>query len=1034
MDKKIWILLASCFIIVTIIFIILVIILPILREDGAKTDSKERSTPSKDNILLWANFPGELKTQTTHSFKVFEYSDGREEATIKDSIKLNEETHYDHFEYSDQKIQFNANSTYKIVQDQPSQKNQKIKTISLGLFEMLETLSNPEKYQQGINSIVYLMKKVFQSPETFIKHLFSYDLYKTLKVDDIKNNILKEVDPSKIDKIINGDSEYSLNKALGFDNWIIILGNDTAIENCKWLRELFNLTVKEINSIFGKEKYLYIKCVEFNAQLAKEYQCYDAKVCGTEIIYRQLIEGDVVKINGKSATIYDLYKEISIEYYPFEKSPELFNFFEEYKQKHSEAQDYKDYKLEVKQLSNLLDEKSSITLLSSNHSIFYLAKVASKDFKSLSDKYNINENIVTFICEYIYEFLPQLLIYPSFKNGEENLNVSPLAEAYTNMASQIIKKTYYPLSKLDNLFSKLYSLIFWDKIQKELDNEVMEYNKEDICYLIMQQVLDDGRKALKICGNPATSFKSIYDVGKWYAPYECIITGKTGCDMTVIERLKEIVYVTDDEIKSIYTTHNFGNILNESLFELKDIMQCGDKCFDDKYLIKMQYWKSQVTKNLPWVKDCYTLNEIFPELVPYPMELSYYLKEKGITEYIPEDFIDYLIGLSPEGEFDYLNEENKQAFNNHLTFEKDYTLYINGKGDDKMQNRTHYFNLLNNNFLFDDIINVEYDSIGHLLQGNNNEDKKYLDYLSSGEYYNNFKPGLNKTTGFNFGIDLDTGENIYVPFDKYTIDTNKIRKIININNYSIMNIKKAEYDHVINNYIYVDEPILNNQNLNGDESFTDGFQYNHEDDKIYYYDKISSRIFTFNFNEEIDYNDQICRKYVLVTEDYKPKTASISQKLNKPLYISIGKNGIDVEIKEEISEENYICVEPYSNMVLESKINLLYSLYTKNYGCLYEKIENEKYYPIFVYNKEYKVNINSFNGAFPFINSAKNFKKYFIIIGIIIIVILACCTAFVVYKCVTHKRERISLIPANNDINLINDSREASLRKDLDNN
>ena len=416
------------------------------------------------------------------------------------------------------------------------------------------------------------------------------------------------------------------------------------------------------------------------------------------------------------------------------------------------------------------------------------------------------------------------------------------------------------------------------------------------------------------------------------------------------------------------------------------------------------------------------------------MELSYYLKEKGITEYIPEDFIDYLIGLSPEGEYDYLNEENKQAFNNHLTFEKDYTLYINGKGDDKMQNRTHYFNLLNNNFLFDDIINVEYDSIGHLLQGNNNEDKKYLDYLSSGEYYNNFKPGLNKTTGFNFGIDLDTGDNIYVPFDKYTIDTNKIRKIININNYSIMNIKKSEYDHVINNYIYVDEPILNNQNLNGDESFTDGFQYNHEDDKIYYYDKISSRIFTFNFNEEIDYNDQICRKYVLVTEDYKPKTASISQKLNKPLYISIGKNGIDVEIKEEISEENYICVEPYSNMVLESKINLLYSLYTKNYGCLYEKIENEKYYPIFVYNKEYKVNINSFNGAFPFINSAKNFKKYFIIIGIIIIVILACCTAFVVYKCVTHKRERISLIPANNDINLINDSREASMRKDLDNN
>ena len=1034
MEKKIWILLAGCFITVTLIFIILVITLPILRIDDAKKDSKDRSTPSKDNILLWANFPGELKTQTTHSFKIFEYSDDRKEAIIKDSIKLNEETHYDHFEYSDQKIQFNANSTYKIIPEEPSQKNQKIQTISLGLFEMLETLSNPEKYQQGINSIVYLMKKVFQSPEIFIKHLFSFHLFKTMSTDDIKNKILKEVDQSKIDKIINGDSEYSLKRALGFDNWIKILGNDTEIEKATWLRNVLNLTTKEINSIYGKEQYLYNTLVYFNSQLAKDYQCYDPKACGTEIIYRQLIDGDVIKKINNLNNVFELYKEINIEYYPFEKSIELFNFFEEYKQKHSEAIDYKDYTLEVNQLLNLIDEKSPLTLLSSNNSIFYLAKVASKEFKSLSDKYNINENIVLFICEYIYEFLPQFLLYPSFKNGEDSLKVAPLSEAYANMASKIIKKTYHPLSKINSLFGKIYPMFFRKRMQKELDYETMEYKEEDICYLIMQLALDDGRKALKICGNPITSFKSFDDVWKWFAPYECVVSGKTDCDMTIIQHLKEIVYITDKEIKLIYSSHNFGNILNESFVEVKNTLQCGDKCLDDKYLIKIQYWKSQVTKNLPDGKACDTLNQLFPDLVPYPMELSYFLKEKGITENIPEDFIDYLIGLSPIGEYDYFDEENKQAYNNRLKFEKDYTLYINGKGDDKMKERAHYFDLLNNLFLFDDIINVEYDSIGHLLQGNDNEDKKYLDYLSNGEYYDNFKPGLNKTTGFNFGIDLDTGANIYIPYDKYTIDTNNIRKIISINNYPIMNIKKVEYDHITNGYIYIDEPILNYQSLTGDQSFVDGFQYNHEDDKIYYYDKISSRTFAFNFKEEIDIGDQSCRKYVLITEDYKPKTASISQKINKPLYISIGKQGIDIQIKEEIPEENYICVEPFSNMVLESKMNLLYSLYTKNYGYLYSKIENEKNYPIFIYNKEYKVDIDSFNGAFPFINSAKNFRKYFLIIGIIIIVILACCSAFAVYKCYTHKRERISLIPPGSEGNLINDSRQESLRKDIENN
>jgi len=103
-----------------------------------------------------------------------------ESASIKDSLKLSEETHYDNFEYPENQITFHTNSTFKVITDKASQKNQKIKTLSLGLFETFQTLSNSEKYQQGINSIEYLVRKAFQSPETFIKHLFSYRLLNLL--------------------------------------------------------------------------------------------------------------------------------------------------------------------------------------------------------------------------------------------------------------------------------------------------------------------------------------------------------------------------------------------------------------------------------------------------------------------------------------------------------------------------------------------------------------------------------------------------------------------------------------------------------------------------------------------------------------------------------------------------------------------------------------------------------------------------------------------------------------------------------------
>ena len=150
--------------------------------------------------------------------------------------------------------------------------------------------------------------------------------------------------------------------------------------------------------------------------------------------------------------------------------------------------------------------------------------------------------------------------------------------------------------------------------------------------------------------------------------------------------------------------------------------------------------------------------------------------------------------------------------------------------------------------------------------------------------------------------------------------------------------------------------------------------------------------------------------------------AFISQKLNKPFIVSVGKDGLDENINIEVTNDNYICVETFSNMVLESKINLVYSIYTKNYGDIVFKIDNDKTYPIFTYQRNYKVNIDSFNDYFSEINSYKSFRKRFIIIGCIFILVFAIITCVCIYKFFYYQTPRISLDKAPDDKLLLNDS------------
>ena len=1026
MDKKYWLICGIVAGIISLLMFIFIFALPPAKKSSANSDSKEHSTPKQDNINLWASFPGDLNTKTYHNFGILEYSEDMKSASTKAQIKLEEQTQYENIEFGD-KIEFEAVNKYIISEDNSENKNGKFNGLSLGAFETLETLSNPKDYQQGINSIFYLIQKAFQSSDIFIRHLYSYSTRKSLTDDEIRNNILKNIDKERQDKIINGESEYCLKTALGFDHWVKLIDNDEAISKATWLKELFGLKDDEIKTIFSKEEYLYTNWIACNLKLAEKF-CGKKDKCGNEIIYEQLIDGKVVNyvLEENKNSLTDLYAAIKKEYYPFESSPELFNYFNIYKAKHSEATDYKDYTLTAEQLELLIDENSEKSLLSSNKSIEFLTKLASNDPKSIANNYGINEKIPQFIKEYIYEYLPKLFIYREFKEGDKTYTINPFVKLFSNMAFDANKKTYYQINKLkiENFFKKIYTTLVFKELQNSVLIKDMGYDDEDFCYLIVQTALDDGRKALKICHDPITTIKSKDDVLKWQEPYSCVMESKTDCNMTLINHIKEIVYITEEEIKKLYESYNFGKIINEYYKSLSGA--CGDKCSDDNYLFKIQFWKSSLTKDLPFGKSCDSLSEVLPELIPEPFELNYYFKKKKISEDIPESSIELLMTITPSTDNNILSEDNFLAFNNLYELEKKFVKALN-QNDAK---DFRLFELLNGALIFD-TPRKEYDSIEHYLQGNEKEDKSYIEYLSKGEYFNNYNPGIKKTTGFNFGIDLDSGKATSMNYDNYTIDTETLRKIVDINGLQFMNMKKEEYDYISKKNILVIEPSMNYDKLNGDKAYIDGFQYNHEDDTIYYLDKISSGVYKFTFKEEVDYKDDVtCRKYNLDTTSLDSNNNNvISQKLNKPFAILANKEGLKVDIKDEIKTDNYICVEPYSNMVIDSKINFIYSLNTKNYGYLYYLLPKEATnYPMFIYNKEYTVEIESFNKAFPSIKSYHSFKKTILIIGIIFTILFCALSCFCIYMYIKQKKERISL-PSEG---LVNTSREEGSTNKID--
>ena len=79
-------------------------------------------------------------------------------------------------------------------------------------------------------------------------------------------------------------------------------------------------------------------------------------------------------------------------------------------------------------------------------------------------------------------------------------------------------------------------------------------------------------------------------------------------------------------------------------------------------------------------------------------------------------------------------------------------------------------------------------------------------------------------------------------------------------------------------------------------------------------------------------------------------------------------------------KDNYMCIDKYTNLVLDSSFTLIYALDTKGFNFLNKKVGEAKKMPIFEYTRKFSIDEDSYNSNFS------NVKTYYLIRLIIIIV------------------------------------------------
>ncbi len=297
-----------------------------------------------------------------------------------------------------------------------------------------------------------------------------------------------------------------------------------------------------------------------------------------------------------------------------------------------------------------------------------------------------------------------------------------------------------------------------------------------------------------------------------------------------------------------------------------------------------QFFFSSITQNVPQFMleiKSKTLHDFDEDVFPNALEIQEYINYNGDYNDIKKMILRIFKNQIKSGEFVF-NEENSFAQKTNL-------IILFSKYFKKLDNTAEDYIELIKNSLFHEI-QQKYTKTDLILGGYDS----YIDILQKGDFYENFKPKKKNFTGFPISLSFDKFEksnnnhelsnlekhnnfndnksryNRKSQFDTisdYTLFTGRfsknnlsLRTISKINNEKIFNFKKKIFTEQ-GNEISHKVPILNGKQL---IEASDGFQYATYKNVIYYYDKFSSNVLSFDYKSTNTYNNINCDFYQLI--------------------------------------------------------------------------------------------------------------------------------------------------------------------------
>lgn len=1013
------------FIVLAIVTSVIIGVLPFILESSLFNKLTSLSKPHSDNSDLWGKFPGRLQTLLTHSFRFFDYKSGDNLTLSSQKIEFEEKVDYTEIQFDAKADQINFIARKSFEKKVPNEEEEKVTLPSMGLFETLETLSNPPLYQKGINGIEFLKRIFVTDAKSFIVKLFTIFAFDNLMTseDRVKKTILQKVEEAKKDLVWKHE-KYGLSSKKGFYFWSKLINDQSLINQATWLSGELQLTSTEVSSIIGTSSFLYRYYTYFNEKIARDLKCDQQNVCGNEILYMQLAERKPTLYVGVEnfAKLDEIVETAPLK---FDSSPEIEIAFLSSKFK-NDTTEYKDVSMSATQLKGLFDHNYSTSSIDvAGNAINLLNMNMTNDLYQAYTLYKISSSFqMNFLTYYIFEFLPDTFIYQKFTDNSKDYHISPTAKAFSSLAQIIIDETYGSLYSNGNLYSIILAKLTYQYIQDE--------KMENFCPIIMQRALDDGRKVMKICADKELNLGTYDSVKYWTKPYKCMTDPTLVCDTSVIEKLKKLAKVSDEDIKNLYSEDSLGKYLIKADKAMDTAYGCGGSC-SSEFLAKRQYTESYITQNPPeGIEKSKTISDWDSTEFPSPIEIYYYEDKAGCgQDNCNEKSNGVLMSLFNSTTNIFTNQE---AMANKKLLEEIFTLMMNGVTSSDLSKQINvadsskYFGVLNTvlqTSIFNNTILTEYSPINVLL-GSKEEDAGYLKILSYGGYYDNFKPNKPSTTGFTLYQEQKGNDDLSM-FDKYTIQTTQndnsqiLRRIVEMNGVNILNTKKEEYTPVTGGYSLVNAPLYQFASLTNVTWLSDGFQFGADSlNSIYYYDQLSSRILEFTYNSKRSYEGITCYQYLLnennisqglnetsdmsTNANLDARFGLASQRFNKPFAVSSINNEFSHPIKETTvdADTNFICVDFFSNMVLESNLTLVYSLYTKEFEYLNSQLKKNETYPVILYNRYYKVNATSYNEIFEGVSGYNTGRIVLIVIGCIAIAAFVALGLYFFFK---HSKE-----------------------------